>query len=231
MFKLVKESLLEISLEGSNLERMGLGLRYKIKRWLEDMEIKDFTINDDLTINVYGIVNLNNKLSEHRLPAFIKFKNVSGIFSCAGNELTSLEGCPKTVGGFSCNDNMLTSLEGCPEAVRKSFYCAGNMLTSLKGCPDTVSGGFSCSKNKLTSLKGCPRTVGDSFSCSCNELTSLEGCPEIISGNFWCYNNRLTYLKGCPKTVGSKFYCYGNKHKFSEEEVRVLCDVKGEIVI
>ena len=168
MKKLVRENLFEINLEGSNLERMGLGFRYKIKKWLEEMEISNFTINDDLTIDVGSHVYLDNK-SLKKFPSFIKFGKVSGNFICRDNDLISLEGSPTVVGG--------------------------------------------------------------NFSCSGNKLTSLEGCPITVGNNFWCRNNELDNLKGCPTTVGGSFYCDNNKIKFTKEEVRALCNVKGNILV
>ena len=82
----------------------------------------------------------------------------------------------------------------------------------LKELPDLninkVNGYFNCSHNKLTSLKGCPKIVNGYFSCSSNNLTSLEGCPREINGDFYCENN---------------------KKKFTEQEVRQYCNVKGVI--
>ena len=64
---------------------------------------------------------------------------VTGMFSCINNNLTSLVGSPHTVGGwFNCINNNLTSLEGSPHTVGKSFYCYHNDLTSLEGIPKTV---------------------------------------------------------------------------------------------
>jgi hypothetical protein len=147
---------------------LSIGKRAQITKWLDSYEIKNYTINDDFTIDVNGNVNLDQE-SLTCLPSFIKFNKVSGYFSY--------------------------------------FY---NQLTSLEGCPTTVGGSFSCSDNQLTSLEGCPRTVGDSF---------------------YCYNNKLTSLEGCPRTVGDSFYCYNNNEQFSEEYVRSLCKVKGDIYV
>ena len=53
--------------------------------------IKNYTINEDGSIDVDGDVDLSNrKLIE--LP--LKFRNVNGNFYCSWNELTSLEGFP-----------------------------------------------------------------------------------------------------------------------------------------
>ena len=79
--------------------------------------IRQYTINDDMSISVEGDVNLSGrKLTQ--IP--IKFKEVGGDFSCSYNQLTSLEGCPETVGGyFSCRSNKLISLKNCPETLHQ----------------------------------------------------------------------------------------------------------------
>jgi hypothetical protein len=146
-------------------------------------DITNYKINEDGTIDVDGDVDLTSRINSERLP--LKFSNVTGDFWCDDNQLTSLEGCPKSVGG--------------------SFYCDVNKLTSLEGCPKSVGGSFHCDVNRLTSLEGCPKSVVDSFYCFSNKLTSLEGCSESVGGNFWCYNNKLTSLEGCPKSVGGEF--------------------------
>ena len=92
-----------------------------------------------------------------------------------------------------------------------------------------VTGDFMCSDNKLTSLEGCPKSVGRYFWCHNNQLPSLKGCPKSVGGDFHCSNNQLTSLKGCPKSVGGNFYCDNNPKKFTEEEVRRVCMVKGNV--
>jgi len=67
------------------------------------------------------------------------------------------------------------------------------------------------------------------FSCRFNNLVSLEGCPRTVGGDFSCSVNRLVSLEGCPKTVGRDFFCIRNERKFTEEEVRNLCDVKNAV--
>ena len=73
-----------------------------------------------------------------------------------------------------------------------------------------VDGYFDIGNNpNLTSLKNCPNIVMELFACDeCPQLDSLEGCPKKVKGNFYC--------KDC-------------KQKFTEEEVRSLCKVKGGI--
>ena len=84
--------------------------------------------------------------------------------------------------------------------------------------------------NELTTLQGCPQTIGGGFNCGGNKLTTLQGCPQTINGDFYCNDNKLTTLQGCPKTVGGNFYCYNTK-KFTERDIRAVCNVKGKVYV
>jgi hypothetical protein len=74
-------------------------------------------------------------------------------------------------------------------------------------------------------------TVGGNFNCSYNELTSLEGAPKTVGENFGCSYNKLTSLDGAPKIVYKDFYCRNNTVRFTEKQVRAVCDVKGKIFV
>ena len=73
--------------------------------------------------------------------------------------------------------------------------------------------------------------VTGGFYCYDNQLTSLKGCPEKVCGSFYCPRNQLTSLEGSPKEVGGDFSCYNNPGKFTEEDVRKVCNVKREIFV
>jgi hypothetical protein len=115
--------------------------------------------------------------------------------------------------------------------VKGYFDCSSSKLTSLEGAPKYVGGYFNCSYNNLTSLEGAPKYVGGGFYCSFNKLTSLEGAPKYVGENFDCSSNKLTSLEGAPKYVGGDFVCFDNPVKFTEEEVRKVSEVKGEIFV
>ena len=181
----------------------------KIQIWIKDFEQRyNVKKNKDGSYDVNGTVDLS-EMNLTKLP--VKFGTVRKDFSCGSNQLTSLEGSPRTVG--------------------RNFNCDNNQLTSLKGSPETVGGYFSCEDNQLTNLKGGPKTVGKGFWCMGNQLTSLEGSPRTVGKNFSCGFNQLTSLDGCPKTVGGYFDCRNNKKKFTVEEVRKVCNVKGDIIV
>jgi len=62
----------------------------------------------------------------------------------------------------------------------------------------------------------------------------LTELPEFLSGlyingNFYCYSNQLTSLQGAPKSIRGDFYCKSNSIKFTEEQVRSVCKVRGYV--
>ena len=91
-------------------------------------------------------------------------------------------------------------------------YLRHNTFKELPYKFGTVTGRFDMEGCKnLISLKNCPYYVRKDFSCnSCQNLDSLEGCPE---------------------KVDKDFYCFGCKRKFTKDDVRSLCKVKGDILV
>ena len=64
----------------------------------------------------------------------------------------------------------------------------------------------------------------------------LKELPDFLSdvfvkGNFFCHNNQLTSLEGSPEKVERNFYCLNNSVKFTEEDVRKVCKVKGRVFV
>ena len=103
---------------------LGIGQRYLIEKWLDEMDIEKYIINDDMTINIKrsgGYININNKNLVY-FPDYIQFN--------------------KIIGSFNCNDNKLISLRGCPRYVSESFFCSRNYLTSLEYAPIEVGSEF-----------------------------------------------------------------------------------------
>ena len=121
-----------------------------IDKICKDLNIKNYTITSWNAIDVNGDINLHgDALSE--LP--LQFNVIYGNFYCSGNKLTTLKGCPKSVGdGFDCGGNNLTSLEGSPESVGGHFNCQFNNLIDLKGSPKSIGGGFYCHTNPIGSI-------------------------------------------------------------------------------
>jgi hypothetical protein len=179
-----------------------------IKSICDELNITNWTVNSDGTIDVDGDVWLVSKELK-KLP--LKFGKVSGNFYCYDNQLTNLEGGPNRVSGeFDCSTNQLTSLLGGPKVVGGNFDCYNNNLTSLLGGPIEVGGNFWCGVNQLTTLIGGPKEVGRDFNCEKNNLITLEGAPNHVGGNFDCDGNKLISLEGAPRDLGGNFWCEGN---------------------
>ena len=130
--------------------------RYKnfIKESNEDIDsickkfdIKNYTINEDSTIDVDGNVYLRNK-GLTKIP--LKFGKVSGYFDCSFNKLISLSGAPLSVGrGFYCFNNQLKSLSGISGRISGGIYCRNNQLRDVKGVKDGWLGEFSVVGNPV----------------------------------------------------------------------------------
>jgi hypothetical protein len=104
----------------------------------------------------------------------LRFGRVAGEFDCSGNNLTTLEGSPHTVGGnFLCYNNKLTSLEHSPVEVGGEFDVERNQITSLIGCPKSIGGDFIVEQNNITCLDDLPNHLGGRFHCSVNPIGSI----------------------------------------------------------
>ncbi len=78
-------------------------------------------------------------------------------------------------GAFNIDHCGLSSLEGCPNTVGASFVCRRNNITSLQGGPLVVKGNYNCSDNNLKSLEGSPTNIGGNFILDWNsELPMLR---------------------------------------------------------
>ncbi len=99
--------------------------------WLDLMGVKNYTIHDDLTVDVNGSVDIS---FEGLTCIPVQFGVVKGDFNCYFNHLTTLIGAPNTCEWFLCYGNHLTSLDGAPKECT-TFDCSGNRLTDLAGMP------------------------------------------------------------------------------------------------
>jgi len=110
--KLVREHINEISLGGSNLDRMGVGMKETIKRWLDKHNVKNYIINDDLTIDTIDTYSSrgNVNLREVNIPDFIKFKHIAGFLDLSYTSITSLSDDLQVDWWLDLNHSKITSL-------------------------------------------------------------------------------------------------------------------------
>ena len=164
-----------------------LKTREETEVWLDSMGIEDYTIKDDLTVDVDGDVWIDDENLDY-IP--VQFGVVNGDFSCFDNILKSLKGCPTYVGGgFYCYNNNLISLEHCPIEVDMVFDCDNNNIVSLKGCPTKVGWRFNCSENIIVS------EIPKSYNGENNPSWETDD-PELITSRFF---DKLEGLDGDAK--------------------------------
>jgi hypothetical protein len=158
------------------------------------------------------------KYIQSKIKEYIKNNNV-GDFDISGLGLTELPASLKDLkigGSFDCSNNKLKFLTNAPTSVKTDFNCTYNLLNTLAG------------------LTGAPSSVGGTFFCMRTNLKSLVGAPTSVK-NFYCCYNKLTSLDGLIRDDGVRmsvvgnFHCYDNSVKFTEKQVRAVCDVKGDI--
>lgn len=143
----------------------------EIENWLFSQRIKDYIINDDMTVDVNDNTYISGK-SVYHIP--IQFGYINGDFAIRETYIKSLKGCPHTVkGDFFCNNNELENLDFLPKNISRDIFCQSNKLKSLKGCPSKINGHFYCDMNNLESYNGCPIDVEGEFVFFHNPLDAL----------------------------------------------------------
>jgi hypothetical protein len=118
-----------------------------IKKICRKYGIENYTINDDLSIDVNESVHLNNK-DLTKLP--LKFNKIMGSFYCDGNKLQTLKGSPVYIDGY--------------------FDCGNNKLSDLKYGPNYVGGYYRCNFNPIKNYDYFPDYLGNDFVYHNDEL-------------------------------------------------------------
>jgi len=158
--------------------------------------IKNYTINDDLSIDVDDDVDISHRNLDKIL---IKFRRVSGNFRCNFNKLTSLEFCPESVGNsILVFNNKLTSLEYLPKYIGGDIDCENNKIWSFRGIPDSFRGELYCDRNPIYEIWKLFESSGDiEFFNDCHiirEPETNDGLPVVVI-------ERLNYFL---ETIGKK---------------------------
>lgn len=145
--KVIKKSIKFEDLPKGHAFIMELCRKYKIK---------DYTINDDNSIDVGSPTNTNNCVNLHdygftKLP--LVFNNVYGDFSCGHNQLKSLEGAPKYVdGACDFSNNQLEDLTYCPKNVQEELFLNNNNIKDTSKLNDVSCRSVALEFNKITNI-------------------------------------------------------------------------------
>jgi len=151
----------ESFVKGENkLKNLNIGKSIIIKKWLDSLNITNYQINNDNSIDVDGNCYLQNENLDS-LPDFIKFHKINGDFDIHNNNLSSLRGCPDIINGyFDCTDNDLLSLKYAPDVIGSNIRISfGNSISYsesydyiLRMKEQRMNESFVKGENKLTNL-------------------------------------------------------------------------------
>jgi hypothetical protein len=104
------------------------GLTDEQRKFLYSVAHRRWSVNREGLVDVKGSFLCDSQGLEDFLG--IRFGKVSVGFRCRANQLRTLEGSPRGVGGnFYCYRNPLISLEGAPEVIR-GYFCFKNTYFS-----------------------------------------------------------------------------------------------------
>lgn len=156
--------------ENNFFKNLGVGQQTLIKKWLDKYNIKNYTINDDLTIDVNGNVNLRG-YKEKELPEYIQFNKVTSYFEISGSNIETLRGCPRECDVFECYGCVyLKNLKYAPIKCYSQFNCGG--CTQLKN---------------LINSPSC-----ETLYChNCINLKSLKGLSTDVKLLSWCVESKV----------------------------------------
>jgi hypothetical protein len=152
--------------------------KIEIIKICKEYNITKYTINDDYSIDVDGPVDLSHKKLT-KIP--IKFNNVTGFFSCVGNQLVDLENAPRRV--------------------ERNFMCQNqynDSFISLKGAPEYVGFRFDFNDNEnLKDFTDFPTYVGATIDARSTGLYSFDCIPESATKVFIDYDTPLFAVLRC----------------------------------
>jgi hypothetical protein len=197
-------------LEAPVKEKPGIPIttREQVDAFVKKLLIIEYTINDDLSVDVDHDVSIFNLKPAGYTNLPIKFRKINGDFLLRDPKVTTLQGCPdEVVGNFKIENIGITSLEGGPHTVNGYYMLFDTTaLVSTKGMASHIGGlvqMLSC--RKLTSLEGFPKAIGGRIELiGASALTSLKGLPVHIDGDLDIAECRsLTTLVGGPTSVES----------------------------
>lgn len=145
--KYIKKYNEEFDWKKLNLFRK-LNDKEKVKKWLihitiavvpsrrDDMNIEDYVINHDLTVDVDDGVDITYQKLKN-IP--IQFNIVNGGFCCYKNELTDFKGFPRIVkGSIDFSYNNISSFIGFPQSINsvhsKKVFSESNPIKEIIDC-------------------------------------------------------------------------------------------------
>ena len=155
-----------------------LTTKREIKNWLDEYKILNYTINEDLSVDVKDDVRLDNRQLNY-IP--VKFNKIDGGFFCSYNQLTSTEFIPNYIlKSFDISNNKFEKLNTFPKQINGSIFMDANR--SL----EDISKIWSCEYRG--SFISCDEKIVDELKCYLISINRLKEVHFSIK-NAHFYNN------------------------------------------
>lgn len=136
--------------------------REAIQDWLSEVGITDYTIDEQLVVNV----NKSILVADKNIPYLpVQFGEIKGHFFFQNVGLKSLKGFPHTVKG--------------------RVSVVNNKLKSFRYSPDTITGDYAVNGNKFESFKNLRTKIGGVFFCHDNPLKNIDDISFEVGGQIF----------------------------------------------
>lgn len=224
-----------------------------MKKWIEKLGIKSYSIRPDGRVDVTGDVKVTSKEVDSRFMILpIKFGEVTGNFTASNCGIATMTGMPEKVGkNFDVSNNKLTSLEDGPKEVGGDYIASRNPdLTTVTGWPNYIGGDAFFENCGISTLRGIPRTgtvVRGSMLMMKNKLRRIDGFPERVDciasdytkdeenppeeqmGRVDFSSNQILTTVGLPKMINGDLMLRNNNKL--EDLVGFPDEVKGHVLL
>lgn len=132
---------------------------FEIEQWLKEKHIQDYSLNNDLSVNVHHGLSFNPFELKEGLP--FAFHEIDGNLMIANNNLFDMRNFPRIVHGnvdvFGCD---LYSLKGCPEIIHGNLIIGGNLIRSFQYIAKHIDGDIQAYDNALEAIDYLPDYFG-----------------------------------------------------------------------
>lgn len=169
------------------------------KSWLDRQKIQNYTINQDLTVNVHDDVGI---IIDEYIP--VQFRQVTGNFIILQSQhIKSLKGVPlESCRDFGCRNQYISRVDYLPQKILGNVDLRFNSIYEIPAFAHCViEGSIDLSENNISSLKGIQKKVKTDFNVGGNALSTLLGGPEEVAGTYFCSNCALPNLEGVAQSM------------------------------
>ena len=139
------------------------------------------------------------------------------------------------IGNVIIEDTTITKLPITFKKISGNVILRNNQyMNTLIGLPHEIGGDFICTLNhSLSDMEGMSTIINGNCKISYNnKLKTLYGVADVVKRDFDCSDNtKLKTIRYSPKIVGGSYHWLFNEVNVTEDNIRSVCKVKGEVFV